>query len=450
MELIDALRLEANARLALVGAGGKTAALFRMARQYRQHGARQVFLTASTHLGREQAAQAEQHFFITRLTDFDDLPDPLPQGVLLFTGAFQPDDRTQGLGAETLERLRALADGAAAPLLIEADGSRRRPLKAPAAHEPAIPPWVRTVVVVAGLSALGKMLSMDWVHRPEIYARLAGQEMGQAISLAGLERVLTHAEGGLKNIPAGARRVALLNQADNDRLQTAGAQLAGRLLAGGYDLGLLAALAPPRTVEGGEVLLARHPVAGIVLAAGGASRLEQPKQLLPWRGQPLVRRVAETALAAGLHPVVVVTGAFAEAVAAVVVDLPVVIAPNPDWQTGQSTSLRTGLHCLPSNSGAAVFLLADQPQTPVTLVESLVAQHARTLASIVAPLVDGQRGNPVLFDQRTFADLLALSGDTGGRALFSRYPVTWLPWHDAKQLLDIDRPEDYQRLLDIK
>ncbi|MCU0489721.1 MAG: hypothetical protein MUE67_12325, partial [Anaerolineales bacterium] len=68
-----------------------------------------------------------------------------------------------------------------------------------------------------------------------------------------------------------------------------------------------------------------------------------------------------------------------------------------------------------------------------------------TLAPILAPLVDGQRGNPVFFDRQTFGDLLSLQGDTGGRALFSRWPVEWLPWHDASVLVDIDRLEDYQR-----
>ena len=61
--------------------------------------------------------------------------------------------------------------------------------------------------------------------------------------------------------------------------------------------------------------------------------------------------------------------------------------------------------------------------------------------------MDGQRANPVLFDRNTFADLLQLQGDIGGRALFSRYPVAWLEWHDPAVLQDIDTPEDYRRLL---
>ena len=67
---------------------------------------------------------------------------------------------------------------------------------------------------------------------------------------------------------------------------------------------------------------------------------------------------------------------------------------------------------------------------------------------IVAPLVDGRRANPVLFDKSTFKDLLALKGDVGGRAIFSGYRVEYLEWLDNKLLLDIDTAEDYARLLD--
>jgi molybdenum cofactor cytidylyltransferase len=66
----------------------------------------------------------------------------------------------------------------------------------------------------------------------------------------------------------------------------------------------------------------------------------------------------------------------------------------------------------------------------------------------VAPLVDNRRGNPVLFDRQTFPALAALEGDAGGRKVFSKFPVIYVPWLDARAGLDVDTIEDYQRLLD--
>jgi molybdenum cofactor cytidylyltransferase len=70
------------------------------------------------------------------------------------------------------------------------------------------------------------------------------------------------------------------------------------------------------------------------------------------------------------------------------------------------------------------------------------------MAPIVAPLVAGQRANPVLFDQVTFPDLMALSGDVGGRAIFNKVPVNYLPWHDERLLSDVDTPDEYRKLVD--
>jgi molybdenum cofactor cytidylyltransferase len=170
--------------------------------------------------------------------------------------------------------------------------------------------------------------------------------------------------------------------------------------------------------------------------------------LLPWQGEPFVRVVARTALRAQLRPVIVVTGKTHHEIQQALEGLEVQVVHNPDWAQGQSTSVKAGLAAVPQQAGAVMFFMADQPQIPVELVQSLREMHANTLSPIVAPMVDGRRGNPVLFDRSTFTDLAQVTGDQGGRQLFSLYPVAWLPWLDASAGLDVDTPEDYRNLLD--
>jgi molybdenum cofactor cytidylyltransferase len=99
------------------------------------------------------------------------------------------------------------------------------------------------------------------------------------------------------------------------------------------------------------------------------------------------------------------------------------------------------------NIGAAVFLLADQPQIPAEVIRALTESHAREMQPILAPLVmEERRANPVLFDRATFPDLLNLKGDVGGRAIFDKHRVEYIPWYDDSLLFDIDTPEDYERL----
>lgn len=437
MQLQRALRLhsdfgtERKDAVAFVGAGGKTTAMFRLAREL---AAPSVVVAATTHLGAWQIPLADRHVIAESAGEIREIP----AGVTLVTGRVE-GDRTQSVSASALFWLREEAQSRGIPLLIEADGARQKPLKAPAAHEPPIPDFAETVVLVAGLSGLGKPITEESVFRAEKFRELSGAAEGESVTPEILRRVLTHPEGGLKNIPTRARKIALLNQADAPELQAIGGKLARGLLAS-FDAAIVG------SAQRGD-FHAFERTAGIVLAAGESTRFGQPKQLLDWKGEPFVRRIAETALAAGLTPVVVVTGSNAEAVENAVRGLDVQIVRNAAWQSGQASSIVAGVASLPENIGSCLFLLADQPQVGTEIIHALTELHARNLSSIIAPLVmEERRANPVLFDRVTFADLLQLKGDVGGRAIFHKYKVDYLPWHDETLLLDVDTPEDYERL----
>jgi molybdenum cofactor cytidylyltransferase len=189
-------------------------------------------------------------------------------------------------------------------------------------------------------------------------------------------------------------------------------------------------------------------VAGLILAAGAATRMGRPKQLLDWDGRPLVRVAAETALAARLSPVLAVVGSAQAEVVAALAGLPLQIVPNPDYAAGQSTSLRAGISALPSDAEAVVVLLGDQPFVTAAIVERLVAEWRASASPIVAPVYAGQRGNPVLFARPVFRELLAIRGDQGARAVLAANPARIHPVHfdDARPLADIDTPDDYERL----
>ncbi|MCL4561156.1 MAG: selenium cofactor biosynthesis protein YqeC [Chloroflexi bacterium] len=442
MNLVKALRIDSRSRMALVGAGGKTTALFRLGDELPPP----VLLTATTHLGESQVAQAGRHVIATRVDQIQALQDNLTDTPILVTGPFGPDGRTLGLDAPVLDALKSLADDKNLPLLIEADGSRQRPLKAPAEHEPAIPGWVSQVVVVAGLSGLGKPLGPEWIHRPEIFAALTGMKMGKPVSPEALGTLLAHPQGGLKHIPARARKIALLNQVDHPEAKNQAEALTPALLEN-YSAVVIARL---ENEPESEVLSVRERIAGIVLAAGESRRLGQPKQLLLWRGEPLVRHVVRIALEAGLKPVVVVTGAEAGVVSDALQALPVSLVDNAEWASGQSSSVRRGIGELSVEVGAAIFLLSDQPQVPVKLIEQLEVAHSHSLSAIIAPKVGERRANPVLFDRSVFSALAQVKGDMGGRAIFDQYPVEWVDWKDPSLLLDVDTPEDYARLREIE
>jgi molybdenum cofactor cytidylyltransferase len=441
---LDAFGLGATTT-ALVGAGGKTSALFRLARAYREP----VFLANSAHLGLDQVRLAERSYRISSEADFPDFSGGVPAGCSLFHGPEVPGrGRVSGLDENSLEHLHQLAGYFAVPFLIEADGSRGLPLKAPASHEPPIPAFADAVVVCAGLNGLGLPLDENSVFRSEIFAALSGLDIGQPVSVEALAKVLRSPLGGLKNIPSGARRLVLLNQADTPALQTQAARLA-ELLLPEVSRVVCAALHGPGPGTEPEVRAVFSAIAGIVLAAGGSSRLGHPKQLLEWQGETLVRRAARVALDGGFAPVLVVVGAEAERVSAALEGLDVRVAFCSGWAAGQSASVKRGLEAalgLRPDLGGAAFLLCDQPFIEAGMLRQLRQLHAQTLAPAAAPRVDNRRANPVLFDRRLFEELAKLEGDSGGRQVLAGHEMAFLDWPDGRILEDIDTFEDYGRL----
>ncbi len=202
-------------------------------------------------------------------------------------------------------------------------------------------------------------------------------------------------------------------------------------------------------------------VAGVVLAAGCSTRLagEVPKQLLELDGEPLVRRVARTALASRLSEVVVVLGHRAEAVGAALAGLAVRRVVNPDFEAGQSTSVRSGLASLGSAVAAAMFLPADQPLLTATTIDRLVTAWEATggprrsrgkAGPIVVPVHRSGWRSPVLFDRSLFGELRALRGDAGGRLLLPRHreAIVTVEVADGRELADVDTVDDLRRLMD--
>lgn len=188
-------------------------------------------------------------------------------------------------------------------------------------------------------------------------------------------------------------------------------------------------------------------VAGVILAAGGSSRFGEIKQLLPWKNKNIINTVVETAALADLDPILVVLGANAGLIQASLDNETIQVVTNPDWDKGQSTSLKAGVTAIRQTVDGVLFLLCDQPHLTVNLVNAVVEEGLRS-GKVVTPIIDDRRANPVYFPASCFPLFDTLEGDAGGRQIISACPHTTLPWLDDWMARDIDTPEDYRALRD--
>lgn len=191
-------------------------------------------------------------------------------------------------------------------------------------------------------------------------------------------------------------------------------------------------------------------IALILLAAGRSSRMQGRHKLLEdTGGEPMVHRSARTALDSGLGPVVVVTGFQANRVAAALHGLPLTCIEAPDYADGLSASLRAGLRACPPDCAGAMILLADMPDVTAADLRAVYDGWRQAPAPAIAVAARaGQRGNPVLWDRAYFAELCAVSGDTGGREVLHRHAdrVRKVERPGDAIFTDVDTPEDLAAL----
>ena len=187
-------------------------------------------------------------------------------------------------------------------------------------------------------------------------------------------------------------------------------------------------------------------IAAVVLAAGLARRMGRQKLLLQLQGKPVVRWSVEH-VASHVEDVVIVTGPDDSALRQALEGLTVRFVVNPRPQDGQGTSIAVGVAALKPWTTAALIALGDQPRMPAAVVPALLEAFRRSGKAIVAPLYQGVQGTPVVFSPEVFAELRALKGDAGARAVVKENPArVELVAFDLAMPPDVDTPEDYAKL----
>ncbi|MFN8465294.1 MAG: selenium cofactor biosynthesis protein YqeC [Caldilineaceae bacterium] len=455
MELHTALRLNLDpARpdvVSVVGGGGKSSAVFRIALDLAKLGQRAVI----THTARIAAFQTAWSPATVQVLD-DVLPWAEIAGALdrhnvcLLTGPVVADRRA-GLPPPMVDEL-ALAGtnlGIAA-ITVEADGSKMRPAKAPAEHEPVLPAATTLLAPVLGLDAVGAAVNSRLFHRDELVRGVLGlPENGEmCFTPRHAAELLVHPAGGAKARTAGARLLPIFNKADTP-LRLLYGRLAANHLATRGQASLLTAVG---AAADDPVIERWGTVAVVILAAGASTRFGAPKQLAAVHGRPmLVTALATAATMPG--PIFVVTGAYAADVEALLDSLPASlrhqlgnrlhVLHNPNWASGQASSLHVSVRGLPDHVQAGIWMPVDQPYLDPALLTQLAAAW-RQGADLAAPAVSGDlRGAPALFDRLYWPDLLLVEGDAGGRSILRRHAARVRSIHTPEAALrDVDSPQD--------
>ena len=191
----------------------------------------------------------------------------------------------------------------------------------------------------------------------------------------------------------------------------------------------------------------------VILAAGQSSRLGKPKQMLQWEGMTLLEKVVKVATELKPSSVMVVLGAYAEEIKSHLHIPAIEVVVNESWQDGMASSIRTGIDQMikqnPQVDGI-LFLVCDQPHLKSDLLNNLVNLQKEKDMPVAASSYGGKLGTPALFHQSIFGKLMELKGDTGARKLLDEMMSEVAVLNFEKGIYDIDTPQDYEKLIEVK
>ena len=421
------LRLPEHAVISVIGAGGKTSLIFAWARELAESGKR-VAITTTTHmLSPERMLEEPENIYagIELInTDLDDATDRIDKALedkgIAFAASPDPvkASRVTLPPQAILEHLYESAD----VTLIEADGSKRLPLKWPAPHEPAVPDRTDITVYVVGLSGLGQKAE-DVIY---MYEGLPDGLKRDAVDVNLLHRMISSREGGRKGA-LGEFRV-FLNQVDGDLDR----------LAASYRLQQILSVMGIQTAWGSLSGLSGHKVkespagteiAIILEAAGNSTRFGGNKLLhIMEDGRPMAACVMD-AVCEALETIkgspsdreisfkkILVTQY--DDVATLAPDFDVVMNDRPDL--GISHSMQLGIKAA-GKVDAYMFFVCDQPYLKPASICHLIREYKKGTAGIVSLAWKGEMRNPKIFSSKYKSELMDLSGDTGGRQIISAH-----------------------------
>ena len=215
MTLKEALGIKAGEVVSLVGGGGKTTLMFRLAKELWEAGELAICTTTTKiwEPSKEEAGYLLLSPDEAELTDFTVKNLPLLGRMTLVTRRL-PEGKLKGVTTTLIIKLGQLLPKSF--IIVEADGSRQKSIKAPNATEPVIPENTSLVVAVVGIDGIGATLSEENVFRPDMVAQLTGLNLGEAITPEAVARLITHKDGLAKGMPQGARLIPFINKVDLD------------------------------------------------------------------------------------------------------------------------------------------------------------------------------------------------------------------------------------------
>ncbi|PIP09040.1 MAG: putative selenium-dependent hydroxylase accessory protein YqeC [Syntrophobacteraceae bacterium CG23_combo_of_CG06-09_8_20_14_all_50_8] len=232
MNIVDAFDVCLNEHelICLVGAGGKTTTMFALAQALKSLNKR-VLVTTTTHIF--YPGNKECDTIIVNDTADIGIFHTIPEGtVTVFGSGVVNEAKLAGVDEKFVEQLyqQKIFDY----ILVECDGSKQKPIKAPAHYEPIVPDNVTRAIGVIGLDAVGNPINEEYVHRLKLFCNVVKRPPGEILDEEAVVNLIVSPQGLFKGVPDGCRKYVVLNKAENAQRRTYAENILIRLMKRDY------------------------------------------------------------------------------------------------------------------------------------------------------------------------------------------------------------------------
>ncbi|MEG0371291.1 MAG: selenium cofactor biosynthesis protein YqeC [Clostridium sp.] len=420
--------IEEKYMISFVGGGGKTSLMFSLANQLQRFGSDLVTTTTKIFCPKEDEYSALYLLDSVRIEDID----PIKNKITVIGQNINNDNKIIGLPKEVLDTIHG--KGVFDFILVEADGAKGKPIKAPNVTEPIIPDKTNINIGVMGVDALDEDIS-SICFRYEIFSSIT--QNTTKVDDESVISLINHPLGLFKGTPETCKRYLVINKCDNNQKIKRGRDLLKKVICKTQVDKVFVS-----SIHKGNFQSESLNVCGIVMASGMSKRMGQNKLIMKIENKSMIKRVTSQCVNSHLRDVIVVYNE--DIVLRQVCSLPIKTAHNLSPEMGQSMSIKVGLKSISDDYDGYMFLVGDQPFIDSKLINKLLNRFEMDKKSIVIPCYRDDKGTPVIFPSLYKKDLICIQGDSGGREIIKHCEnISKVLIEDKNKGMDIDTIEEY-------
>lgn len=417
-----------GAMISFVGGGGKTSTMFALANYLKKFGS--VLITTTTKIFMPNSNQYDNLINLETCKDINKY-----SGITLLAGGINSDNKVIGVESSLLDEI--YIKGLFKFIIVECDGAKNMPIKAPNDGEPIIPLLTNINIGIVGIDSIGRPLSQVCFRQEIFKANILNCEY---VSNEAIINLINSENGLFKNTPKKCKKYFVLNKCDSNEDKSLGENILKNVRClSDVNKTFISSIHKGEFYHKGENIL------GIIMASGFSKRMGKNKLLMKIDNTSMIRRVAKEVSYSKIEDIVLVYSD--ENVKNEVVDLPINTSFNNSPESGQSMSIKIGLNSYEKEYDGYMFFVGDQPFIDSSTINNIINIFNENKNYIVIPEYNGKKGNPVIFPKYLKNQLLDINGDKGGRIVIEQCEkINKVAIKDIRCGIDIDTVDEFKLL----